>query len=333
MKKLVLFLSLLLISSTLQQSIIFNYPERSFILKSGQTYYAPFGPSFSSDNDVVVTKISWTISGVPKYSVYDVCVYLYRETSPSIPLVIAGPSEIYCSGAVRMGSGANVSGILDLSTVPLYIKAGTQIYLATVGYNVSDASNMLFNGSLEYHPYVSGENVYQIVRFPYVDQLMGYSGGAYKISKAYYQTSVNRVVGGFAFYHMYSENFINQNASNICLKRMSIEGGVLSSACAPTQYFYPNTNLGNPTVVYQANFNLQPGEFLSATCQSTNASDCALFAFVKIPSNEIGESTSMNGRNIVNQFFLDVYCDTYASGFYHSYFGTDKVTACKNLFN
>lgn len=290
--------------------------------------------------DIVVSRFDFTVKDMPAGSVYDICVFSRRLVDPKYPDMTGGYSENLCWHIGRRASGGNASFSIDLRGTPLFYPKDTEIACGVGGLRLSgngSPQTTPFTCSASYHAYSQGEKRFRTLRFPYVDMQVNPDGS---IPVNYYQsTTIFPLIVRNAFLF---QAFGDTGTSVPCLKWVRQGGVLVNQACMPAQSVSPGQNDESYSASLPLNWNIPPGDLLTATCQNSRAgTDCGIYAVVQIPDNIIvsPENTFRDYQNVASAP-LRQFCEQYVQAFTHYYFcngqpacnAQTKIQKCTELF-
>jgi len=326
-----------------QAGISISWPTRNYIYQGSGYVYPSFTPSLIFSQDIIITEISFSILNIPKGAVSDWGINISRDTNPIFPHLTAVNSEILGIHSSWYGSGGNWIKTIDLSKTPLYIAQNTNLNCFAPVFNAVLPNNISLSCSMKYHNYISGEPRYRSIRFPYVDMQNKIDGS---LPETWYKSgtasglSLNIPIGGWIVFTSFNGLNDNTTASNICIKEyLSVDGTQSGSSCMSNQILSINQNFSNSEILktYTPNWYISPSRYITATCQLSKPGDCGIYLFILLRENiPIGGESMISGYDFVPKSELNSYCNLYASGFTHYWFGTtsnEKISNCNKIFD
>ena len=263
--------------------------------------------------DIVVTNVAISVTGMPWGASGDVCINLFRYANPSYPAITAGYSEVLCGHADLNAASGNPSWNINLAQTPLYMPRDTGIncYGNLSGVTQTQAEETQFRCDLSYQSYTPGGPRYRLFRLPYNDQVVDWYEGGGHLSVSYYKAdpAFPLHVKGFNVFQAFGSN--NWGSATPCLRQVTQNLAFVRQSCMNTISISPTTNYVSPPF-FPLDWTITGTDMLTATCENsvnTPDSDCALFVLTEIPS-VIVPST----ENIVRDYknvphpFLEIWC-------------------------
>lgn len=121
--------------------------------------------------DVLITHISASMTGVSQDGFVDFCVNQSRDANPSYAAFIGGFSELFCWNAYFKASAGNANIDIDLSKTPIYVPVGTSLMCGGhTGVTIDQQKAATQSCTITYGPYSQGMPRYRTLRIPYFDQ-------------------------------------------------------------------------------------------------------------------------------------------------------------------
>lgn len=334
--------SLMPVSASTNMSTTVSWPIRAYVHQGPGFVYPDFSPSIvcQESSGCVVTSFHFRIPNIPKNVILDWGINI--AIPPILEHVTAINSEVLGLHSSWYGAGGNWEQTINLSSTPLWYPQGTELNCFAPAFNATIPNNITLTCDMTWHPYVSGEPVYQSIRFPFLDGQNNPNGSqplsVYQSGNAV--TTKNIPIGGWFAFISFNGSNANATATNICLNQSHAVGGsIVGQSCLPNQYIYANQNFANSSslLTYTPNWYVAPGDYLTATCQLSAPGDCALWVFILLrPNIPLIANSIVLDYGSVPQAHLDTYCEIYAPAFTHISFGStsqSRISKCKSLFD